>query len=203
MQARRAARGLAASALGVTLAFCSSARADDEACAKLAAEHKRGPTIATALELGDCFDRAGHVASARAAFDEARVLARQASDEAERRMKELDARQPKVILEGGVSAGTRIRLDGVPIDPAAVGMPIPVSAGTHLLEVSRGPDTWSARVEVAGAGTVRVPLPGPAVAGRAVEPPPPEPPAAKPAPNEEPRWDPLESTCRHASLSIL
>ncbi len=179
MRPGTAARGLAACALVAATTSGSTARADGvqvvltadsllqegrrllaegkgvEACLKLSSGHRLSPSASSALEVGDCFVKAGKTASARAAFDEARALGKQSSDEAEQRMKAIDDQQPKVILEapGGVAPGTTIRIDGIPIDPAATGTPLPLEHGPHLVEVSRGASTWTARVEVEATGT--------------------------------------------------
>lgn len=162
----------------------------DEACPKLAEAQKLAPSATTALAVGDCFARAGKSASALAAFDEARALAAHAAGEAERRMKEIEARQPRVVLSapGGLAPGTTIRLDGVPIDPAAVNAPIPLEPGLHLVETSRGGTTWRARVQVEPSGTASVPLPGPPPDATAPAPPPspPPPPPAAPPPAATP-----------------
>jgi hypothetical protein len=113
--------------------------------------------------MGDCFERAGKTGSARAAFDEARALSRREAADAERRIAALERRRPTVILmvkdATGVARGTSIRLDGIPIDPAAVGTPIPAEPGPHLVEVSRGASRWSTQADVGPTGAVEIALP--------------------------------------------
>jgi hypothetical protein len=160
-----------------------------EACGSLFAGHRLAPTAATALEAGDCFDKAGKTASARAAFDEARALAKQSSDEAELRMKALDDRQPKVILEvpgGHAPPGTSLRLDGVPLDPSAVGTPLPLEPGPHLLTVTRGGSTWTRRIQVETSGSTRIELPGSEADPEAPPVPAPDSDSASPAPAPAP-----------------
>ncbi len=159
-----------ACALGaVSLLFAAAAQGAppvkkvDEGCAEITARAKQEPSASNAMAAGDCLRLAGKTAAARAAYDEARTLGRRAADEAEQRIRAIDEGQPKLLLlaPGPVAAGTSIHLDGVPIDPAAVGTAFPVQPGDHLVEVTRGASRWSARIE-AQAGILRVPLPGPA-----------------------------------------
>jgi hypothetical protein len=132
-------------------------------CAKFVAAQRLAPTAGGAIAMGDCFERAGKTGSARAAFDEARVLSRREAADAERRLAALEQRRPTVILiiqdAPGVARGTSIRLDGVPIDPAAVGTPIPAEPGPHLVEVSRGASRWSTQADVGATGAVEITLP--------------------------------------------
>jgi hypothetical protein len=189
MQPGTASRA-AAGALGVALALAAPVARGDDACSKLAAAHKVAPTAATALALGDCFQKAGRTAHARVAYGEAHALARRSADEATQRLKDLDDRQPKILLDapGGVLPGTAIRLDGIPLDPAAVGTAIPVEPGAHLLEVARGEERRSIPVQVEASGTARVPLPWQAAAhgGAAGREPTPRAPAEPQPPPEAP-----------------
>jgi hypothetical protein len=61
----------------------------DEACPKLVAAQKLQPTTDGAIEIGDCFEKA-----AKAAFAEARTLARRAADDAEQRIAHLEHPSP-------------------------------------------------------------------------------------------------------------
>ena len=129
----------------------------DEACPKFVAAQKLEATVGTALNKGECFERAGKLASAWAGFDEARALAKRAgeiprADEAARRMGLLEPRLSKVLIQapsGGLPAGSVIKLDGQAVDAAALGTAIPVDAGLHRVEVA-GPAgaSWSTTVEV-------------------------------------------------------
>jgi serine/threonine-protein kinase len=141
-----------------------------EACPKFVAAQKLEPTVGTALNIGDCFEKAGKTASAWAGFDAARTLARGTGEmgraaEAERRMKALDGKLSRLLLQappGGAPAGLEIRLDGQPIDGAALGTAIPVDPGEHALEMSSPSAKWRTTVSI-GVGprteTVRLPAP--------------------------------------------
>ena len=114
MQRGKATRRLVAAMLGATLSLGSPARADDapadpakaaallregrrlmaegkfdEACPKLVAVQKLQPTVDRAIEVGDCFEKA-----AKTAFEEARVLARRATEDAERRIAHMEHQPP-------------------------------------------------------------------------------------------------------------
>lgn len=153
----------------------------DEACPKFAAAQKLDPTITTALNIGECLERAGKTASAWAAFDEARTLARRAADatreaEAERRLRQLDPKLARLLLvapPGGIPAGAEVRIDGIAVGAAAVGTGIPVDPGAHVIEVV-GPG-GAARTEVtvpARAGTTSASLALPAAHPPIAAPPP-------------------------------
>jgi hypothetical protein len=193
MQPEMTARALSG-VVAMTLALAATARADegqqkqaaaealfrdgrrlmgegklDEACPKFVAAEKLEATVGTALNIGDCFEKAGKLASAWAGFDEARSLAKRAGDtaragEAERRMKVLEDRLPKLLLAApteGVPAGTDIRLDGQTIDPAVLGTAVPVDPGTHTIEASApGKQPWKTTTTIeAKPGTTSVPVP--------------------------------------------
>jgi hypothetical protein len=108
---------LAAGVLGATLALASPARADEalpeparaaallregrrlvaegkleEACPRLQAAQKLQPTAATAIEVGDCLAKA-----AKAAFEEARTLAKRAAEDAEQRLAQLEQPPPPPV----------------------------------------------------------------------------------------------------------
>lgn len=141
-----------------------------DACPKLAASQKLDPTAGSALALGDCYESAGQTASAWTTFNEARSLARKASDtpradEGERRAKLLEAKLSNLVIDVPASArvpGLEVRRNGRVIEAALFGSSIPVDPGEQTIEVSapgKQPFRTTLRVEPkAGVSTVSVPV---------------------------------------------
>lgn len=111
-----------------------------EACPKFLASHKIAPAIGTLLNLADCYEKNGQLASAWARFHEAIALAqRLGRANREQTARERAARlEPRLIKLTISSSATdiEVKLDGNVIDPAALGTPIPVDAGKHTIEAS-------------------------------------------------------------------
>jgi tetratricopeptide (TPR) repeat protein len=155
----------------------------DEACPKFLASHKIAPAHGTLLNLADCYENNGQLASAWARFHEAIALAQRlgrpdrekiARDRAER----LAPRLIKLTIAVPRDADVEVKLDGLPLDAAARGTPIPVDRGKHTLEATaRGKKRFIATIEVSEAD------PSPTVAIPALEDdaPPPTPRDAAPA----------------------
>src|SRR5262245_52355389 len=129
-------------------------------CDKLAASERLEGSIGTLLNLGDCREKLGKLASAWAAFRKAEAMARRSGKddkrqaEAARRAAQLEPRRSNLVIEvqGGV-AGMVVRREGEVIDQAAWNTPMPVDPGTYTI-VAEAPGfvAWSAPVTVpAGA----------------------------------------------------
>jgi len=141
----------------------------DEACPKLAESQRIDPAGGTLINLGLCYEKGGKLASAWAAFKEARVLARQ-QGRADRvsfsvqHIKSLEPRLSHVTISVPASRrvnGLTVKLDGRRIAPAAWGAPIPLDRGEHLMQAAApGHEPWSARVTIGDEGqseTVELP----------------------------------------------
>jgi len=111
-----------------------------EACPKLAASHKLAPAVGTLLNLADCYERNGQLASAWVRFHEAIALAQRlgrpdrektATDRADK----LEPRLIKLTIKGRES-GLEVKLDGNVLDAAALGTPVPVDPGKHTIDAS-------------------------------------------------------------------
>jgi len=129
-------------------------------CDKLAASERLESSIGTLLNLGDCREKLGKLASAWAAFRKAEAMAKRSGKddkrqaEAGRRAAQLEPKLSNLVIEveGGV-AGMVVRRDGEVIDQAAWNTPMPVDPGTYTI-VAEAPGfvAWSAQVTVpAGA----------------------------------------------------
>ena len=170
-----------------------------EACPKFEASEELDPGLGTLLNLAACYEKLGKTASAWAEYKEAIPLARAAGskvrlDLATERAAALESRLSMLTIRamgGGEEAtGLEIRRDGVPVQPAELGTPIPLDPGPHTVEaVAPGKQKWSSTVQLADAAKVDVsvpaltPVPGnashanaatTAAAAKPVEPPPPE-----------------------------
>jgi tetratricopeptide (TPR) repeat protein len=118
----------------------------DEACPKFAASYKLDKTLGTLLNLADCEEHQSHVASAWAHWGEAVELAQKTGDKrdafAGTHRDALAKRLPMLRLDiPAPSAALDVYRDGVKIDPAAYGVPLPSDPGGHVVSVRRGAET--------------------------------------------------------------
>lgn len=162
----------------------------DEACPKFEASQHLDAGLGTLLFLGDCYEKAGKLASAWATFREAESIASGRGDQArgqiaKTRYAGLEPRLSKLWIKvaDGNDAAIVVKRDGEAIPKESWGVALPTDAGDHVIEASApGKKTWSTTVNVAGEGAnipVEVPLleAAPAVAS-APAPPVPAPKAA-------------------------
>ncbi|MBE7484372.1 MAG: PEGA domain-containing protein [Polyangiaceae bacterium] len=119
-----------------------AAKAGDfsRACAKFRESNRLDPAPGTVLNLADCEERLGHLATAWTLFREVTQRV-PASDErhalALGRANALEPKLPKltVVLAPGAPPGTRVLRDGVELGAAALDTALPVDPGTHQLTV--------------------------------------------------------------------
>src|SRR4051812_17828672 len=67
-----------------------------------------------------------------------------------------------IVAMGGVeeATGLEIRRDGVPVQPAELGSPIPLDPGPHTIEaVAPGKQKWSSTVQLTDAAKLSVDVP--------------------------------------------
>jgi hypothetical protein len=124
-----------------------------EACPKFLASQRISPAIGTLLNLADCYEKDGKVASAWARFHEAIALAqRLGRPEREKTARErADKLEPRLIKLTIVSktSSAEVKLDGNVIDPVVLGTPLPVDPGKHGIEASaKGKKTFSTQIDV-------------------------------------------------------
>jgi tetratricopeptide (TPR) repeat protein len=111
------------------------------ACPKLEESQRLDPAPGTLLNLADCEEKTGQLASA---WQHLRALADQipASDERraviQQRAAAMDKRVPRVVIVSPVHPprGMRITRDGVELGLAATGIPIPANPGEHVVLVT-------------------------------------------------------------------
>ncbi|MEI9937901.1 MAG: tetratricopeptide repeat protein [Pseudomonadota bacterium] len=164
-----------------------------EACPKFEASQQLDPGLGTLLNLAECYEKLGKTASAWAEYREAIPLARASGskvrqDLATERAAALESRLSMLTIRamGGSeeASGLEIRRDGLPVQPAELGSPIPVDPGPHTIEaVAPGKQKWSSTVQITDAAKLAVEVPAleplttdtVAPAAKPVEAPPPEP----------------------------
>jgi len=141
--ARAEGESAAAEALFTQAKSLADAKRWDEACPKFAAAYKLDKTLGALLNLADCEEHLGHVASAWAHWGEAVELAEKTGDKragfATGRREPLTKRLPMIRVD--VTAGQStlaVYRDDLRIDPAAYGVPLPSDPGAHVVTVRRG-----------------------------------------------------------------
>jgi hypothetical protein len=175
-----------------------------EACPKFEASQQLDPGLGTMLNLAECYEKTGRTASAWAEYREAIPLARAAGskarqDLANERAQALQERLSTLTIRAmagdDTEAHLEVRRDGVALQEAELGSPIPVDPGEHVIEaVAPGKQPWSSKVQVGkDAAKVSVEIPKlEAVSGQpkadsdaapapTTNPSPPPPPSDKPA----------------------
>jgi hypothetical protein len=141
-----------------------------EACPKFEASQQLDPGLGTMLNLAECYEKTGRTASAWAEYREAIPLARAAGSKARQdlateRAKALEERLSTLTIRAmkgeDDDVHLEIRRDGVPVQQAELGSPIPVDPGEHVIEaVAPGKQPWSSKVQVGGdAAKVSVDIP--------------------------------------------
>lgn len=136
-------------------------------CAKLEASDALEPSVGTLLNLGDCRERLGKLASAWAAFERAEALARRTGGDEQR---QAEARRRAALLEPRLSRltlrvtarveGLAIWRDALRIEEGAWDTAVPVDAGTYTIRAEApGFHPWRAEVEVAATSRQVVVVP--------------------------------------------
>jgi hypothetical protein len=164
-----------------------------EACPKFLASQRLDPSAGTLLNLASCLEKQGLVASAWQTYKEAAS----AADAAGRRdyvgtaQRHAEALVPRlarltVNVEQPVD-GLHVKRDGVVVDRAEWGVPIPVDTGSHTIEAAAPAHKGWAAAAVVGQDGAQVKVTVPALEAAPEEaappaPPPPSPPGPAQAP---------------------
>jgi hypothetical protein len=113
------------------------------ACERFAESHRLDPAAGTLINLADCLDRQGKIASAWQRWKEAVDLLR--PDDERRaavaeRARAIEARLPKLELRLSAAAppGTVAERDGIALGSASFGISLPVDPGPHRI-VAKAP----------------------------------------------------------------
>ncbi len=122
------------------------------ACRDFAESQRLDPAAGTLLNLGDCEEKTGQLASAWRDFSDA--LARLPATDArvpyaKERVKSLGPRVPQltVILTKGAPAGTKVSLDGQEMPASSLGEPHSMDPGDYAL-LARSPSGAEQQVKV-------------------------------------------------------
>jgi hypothetical protein len=139
------------------------------ACPKFAESNSLDPAPGTALNLATCYEKAGKLASAWAAYRTAEASATSArqKDRAALAKKKAAALQPKLsrltvqVPAHSQVAGLTVRCEGEPIQSPEWGVPIARDGGKYAIEASApGKKAWTSQVELQASGqnlTVEIP----------------------------------------------
>lgn len=125
-----------------------------EACPKLETSYALDPALGTLLNLGDCFERTGRTASAWVRYREAAAMAVQQNQReregiARDRIAALEPRLCRLVVEAADRPGLEVRRDGALVASAALGLPVPIDPGPHVVEASApGGTAFRARIDV-------------------------------------------------------
>jgi len=138
----------------------------EQACPKLEAASKLHPGSGVRLNLADCFEHIGRIASAWAEFGEAAAVAKQSNRsedelEAHKRQAALEPRLSRVLIRVTRSVdGLVVKRDGRIIDRGAWDTPLPVDPGNVALTAeAAGYAPWSQSIKITAPGTTNVVIP--------------------------------------------
>jgi len=126
----------------------------EEACSKLEASNRADSAVGTLLNLGECNERRGRLASAWSNYRAAASLALTRGDRvrAEFARKRGESVQPRIstlTIVVKVETGLRVKRDGLAVEDAAWGAALPVDPGPHVIEASApGKKSWTGKVVV-------------------------------------------------------
>ncbi len=141
-----------------------------QACPKFAASQHLEPAIGTLINLADCYEHVGRLASAWARYLDAATLAERAGQlpRAKKARDHAKALEPRlcrlVIVVEGVGY-TEVRRDAFVMEPATFGVAVPVDPGPHVVRAT-GPavPVFEVTIDVQSEGeTARVVVRPPAV----------------------------------------
>jgi hypothetical protein len=157
------------------------------ACAKFTESHRLDPAPGTLLNLGECKEQLGRIASAWQHYQEAADLLPEGErlDLAKTRMAALQPRLSRLMirLAPGAPGDTAVSRDGVALGSASLDTALPVDPGSHRIAATapgRQTKWFTIQLEETQAKTL------------VVEPGPPEPPALSTASKGAPAPGPIE-----------
>jgi serine/threonine-protein kinase len=132
-----------------------------EACPKFADSERLGPSVATLLNLANCWEKLGRTATAWVTYRQAASAANASgrTDYLATALRHADGLALKLarltIQVQAPVAGLQIQRDGVLVDSAEWGAPIPVDTGPHTVAATAAAHKpWSTSVDVAQDGTL-------------------------------------------------
>jgi tetratricopeptide (TPR) repeat protein len=137
-----------------------------EACAKFEQSHRLDPAVGTQINLADCYEKIGRVASAWMAFHAAVVAAQHANhadwaEQARQRASLLEDRVPRLTLVvDDPPAGLRVSRGDTVMPESTFDSPVPVDSGVYdVAAAAPGRQPWATRVTVENAARVVLHIP--------------------------------------------
>lgn len=138
-----------------------------EACAKFQKSSDIAPAVGTLLNLGECYEKVGKMASAWSRYKAAENLAVKTKDKrskgAAERARAIEKKVSRLtvnVAEAANVEGLKITSDDVELKPALWGTAAPIDAGAHVIRATApGKADWKTGVQIAegAASTVNVP----------------------------------------------
>ena len=128
-----------------------------EACSKFEASQRLDPANGTLMNLADCYEKVGRLASSWLAFREAAASAEAAgqaarASHARTRAAGIEPRLCRLRVDVHPTIVVPVLRDGTTLDRAVWGESVPVDPGTHTVVVrANGLDVWTRSVEVSPA----------------------------------------------------
>ena len=125
-------------------------------CDKLVASEQLESSVGTLLNLGDCREKLGKLASAWAAFRKAEAMAQRSGGddkrktEAKKRAAQLEPSLANLVIEVDLKVdGLSVKRDGLPIESGAWNTPVPVDPGSYAIVVEApGHKPWRIQVTI-------------------------------------------------------
>jgi hypothetical protein len=185
---------------------------NSQACPKLAESYRLDPQLGALLNLAECYEKNGQLASAWSSYRNAEELARKIGDEREgqavERVLALEPRLSHVVFQlpgGERPPGYQLTRDGVVIAKPLWGSALAVDPGRHrIVAEAPGYDPWSTEVEVAGEANTITVVVKPLTAAAGAEAPPSTPPSEAPPPSAaEPTHDSGVATTDSRRIAAL
>lgn len=136
------------------------------ACPKLEESARLDPKVGTFAKLADCDEKVNKIVAARSHWQKAVNLAEVQKDArlalAKENFDRLDKVVPKVTLsmDAPLPPELLIKIDGLEVSAATLGVPLPVEIGSHKVEVSaKGKKSWSTQFTGASGMPAKVAIP--------------------------------------------
>ena len=125
-------------------------------CDKIEASERLESSVGTLLNLGDCRERLGRLASAWSAFRKAAAMAKRTGGDAKReqealkRAQTLEPKLPTLVIQVGTRIeGLVIKRDGEIVDPALWNTAVPVDPDSYdILVEAPGFKPWKSEVAI-------------------------------------------------------
>jgi hypothetical protein len=163
-----------------------------EACPKFADSERLDPSPGTLLNLASCYEKLGRSATAWATYREAASAANAAgrTEYVATAQRHADALAPTLarltVTVAQPVEGMQVTRDGVRVERAEWGAPIPIDSGSHNMEATApGHKSWASAVDVPKDG-LQVAVAVPPLEALASEPSPPVVPPPVPSPVPQP-----------------